>query len=263
MPPIDIESTLSAIPEPLRHPLISQFEDALAGYRGGDWEKVGMKAGKFCEVAYTICEGFLKGAYASAPSKPQNMFDACRRLENTDSSKPRPIRIQVPRIIIGLYELRNNRAIGHVSGEIDPNHMDAEFYLRGLKWILAEFVRFFANLPEDESRAVIEAVTARTSHIVWQSGDVRRILDPTRSAGDKVLILCYSENRPVPVTDLVKWADYSNGSRMRNAVLKVLHGKALIHFDKKADTVQILPPGQKHVEDSGLLEITAQVRPAG
>ena len=160
---------------------------------------------------------------------------------------------KVPRVIVGLYELRNNRAIGHISGEIDPNHMDAEFYLRGMKWILAEFVRFFSNLPEEQSRAVIEAVTARTFQIVWQSGDVRRILDPTKSAADKVLILCYAENKPVPVTDIVKWAEYSNASRMRTSVLKGLHGKTFVHFDKKADTVQVLPPGQKHVEDSGLL----------
>ncbi len=254
MRPTDITTTLSAIPASLRDPLISQFEDALVAYRGGDWEKVGTKAGKFCEIAYNICEGFLNGAYASAPSKPRNMFDACKRLENIDASKPRPIRIQIPRIILGLYELRNNRAIGHVSGEIDPNHMDAEFYLRGMKWILAEFVRFFSSLPEDESRTIIEAVTARTFHIVWQSGDVRRILDPTKSASDRVLILCYAENKPVPITDIVKWAEYSNTSRMRTSVLKLLHEKTFVHVNKEADTVQILPPGQKHVEDSGLLE---------
>lgn len=254
MQPTDLPTALAAIPDVLRDPIILQFEEGLAEYRNGDWEKVGIKAGKFCEIAFTICEGYLKGAYAGAPSKPRNMFDACRNLENIDASKPRPIRIQIPRVIIGLYELRNNRAIGHVSGEIDPNHMDAEFYLRGMKWILAEFVRVFTRLPVDQSRIIVDAVTARTFQIVWRSGNVRRILDPARSAGDKVLILCYAENKPVPVSDIVKWTEYSNSSRMRTSVIKRLHAKALVHFDKSADTVQILPPGQRHVEDTGLLE---------
>ena len=253
MSSISVKTALVAVPDALLAPLIGQFEEGLAEYRVGDWEKVGIKAGKFCEIAYTICEGFLKGAYASAPSKPRNMFDACKNLENTDSSNPRSIRIQIPRIIIGLYELRNNRAIGHVSGEIDPNHIDAEFYLRGMKWILAEFVRVFSGLPENQSRTIVELVTERTFQVVWQSDDVRRILDPSISAADKVLILCYTENEPVPVADIVRWSEYSNPSRLRSSVLKGLHSRAFVHFDRDADTVQILPPGQKRVETSGLL----------
>ena len=76
-----------------------------------------------------------------------------------------------------LYELRTTRAIGHVSGEFDPNHMDAEFFLRGMKGVLSEFIRFFSQKPIDESRALVEAVTVRTLPIVWQSGEVKRILE--------------------------------------------------------------------------------------
>jgi len=254
MQSIDVTTALSPIPDALRDPLIRQFEEGLAEYRSGDWEKVGIKAGKFCEISYTICEGFLKGTYASAPSKPRNMFDACRNLENIDASKPRPIRIQIPRVLIGLYELRNNRAIGHVSGEIDPNHMDAEFYLRGMKWILAEFVRVFSKLPEGQSRGIVEALTARTFQVVWKSGDVRRILEPSRTAAEKVLILCYAENRPIQVSQIIDWIEYANTSRLRKSVLVELHKQAHIHFNRKDDTVQILPTGQRYVEIQGLLE---------
>lgn len=254
MPSVDLRAVLSAVPDALSDPLIAQFEEGLAEYRSGDWEKVGIKAGKFCEIAYTICEGYLNNKYASAPSKPRNMFDACRNLENIDPTKERSIRIQIPRVLMGLYELRNNRAIGHVSGEIDPNHMDAEFYLRGMKWILAEFIRFFSNLPEEESRAVVEAVTARTFQIVWQKGDARRILEPARTASEKVLILSYAENQPIKTIQLAKWIDYKNIYQFRRMVLRPLHKLAKIHFDENQDTVEILPPGQRQVEDNRLLE---------
>ena len=254
MKPSDIRTALTAVPSGLIDPLIAQFEAALAEYRSGDWEKVGVKAGKFCEIAYTICEGHAHGSFAAAPSKPRSMFHDCQKLDQYNKTKGRSLCIQVPRVLMGLYELRNNRAIGHVSDEIDPNHMDAEFYLRGMKWIMAEFVRFFSKLPEDESRAIVESVTARTHQIVWQQGDVRRILDPRKSAEDRVLILVYAENKPVAVSDISKWSEYKNGSRLRKTVLKGLHGKALVHFDAKADTVQILPTGQRYVEEEGLLE---------
>lgn len=250
----DLRTALGAIPNGLLDPLIQQFEEGLAEYRAGDWEKVGVKAGKFCEIAFTICQGHASGAFAAAPSKPRSMFHDCQKLEQHNRTKGRSLCIQIPRVLMGLYELRNNRAIGHVSGEIDPNHMDAEYYLRGMKWIMAEFVRFFSKLPEEDSRAIVEAVTARTFQIVWQNGDVRRILDPSKSAEQKVLILAYAENAPMPVADVLKWSEYSNGSRMRKTVLKGLHRRALIHFDSKADTVQILPTGQRHVEENGLLE---------
>lgn len=212
-----------------------------------------MKAGKFCEIAYSICEGHATGTFASAPSKPKSMFHDCQKLEQHNKTKGRSTCIQVPRVLIGLYELRNNRAIGHVSSEIDPNHMDAEFFLRGMKCVMAEFIRYFSNKPVDESRALVEAVTARTMPIVWHSGDTRRVLDPGKSADEKVLILTYAEPGPVAVADLLRWSKYSNGSRMRKDVLKKLHKKAWVHFDAKADTVQVLPPGQKHVEQNGLL----------
>lgn len=253
---VDLKTTLAAIPSGLLAPLVQEFEEALAEYRGGDWEKVGLKAGKFCEIAYSICEGHATGSFPVAAKKPASMFHDCQKLEPYNKTKGRSLCIQIPRVLIGLYELRNSRAIGHVSGEINPNHMDAEFFFRGMKWVMAEFVRFFSKLPIDQSFAIVEAVTARTFQIVWQNGDVRRILEPARTAAEKILILCYAENKAVPVVQLTKWIDYKNVSQLRKTVLKTLHTKAQIQFDQKADTVQILPPGQRHVEDGGLLEQT-------
>lgn len=254
MKPTDLKTALAAIPTGLLDPLIEEFEAGLAEYRAGDWEKVGLKAGKFCETAYSICEGHAQGTFASVPFKPKNMFHDCVDLEKHNKTKGRSLCIQIPRVLIGLYELRNNRAIGHVSGEIDPNHMDAEFYLRGMKWVMAEFVRYFSKLPEDEARAIVEAVTARTFPMIWQKGDIRRILDPKKSIEDKVLILAYAENKPVKVSNLIKWSGYQNASRLRADKLKNLHNDALIHFDEDEDTVEILPPGQRHVEEKSLLE---------
>lgn len=254
MTAVDLKSALNAVPDSLLDPLLQQFDEGLAEYRSGDWEKVGIKAGKFCEIAYTICEGHATGAFAASPAKPRNMFDSCRALEQHNRAKGRSLCIQIPRVLIGLYELRNNRAIGHISGEIDPNHMDAEFFLRAMKWIMAEFVRFFSGNPVDMSRDLVEAVTARTLPVVWYSGDTRRVLDPNKSADEKILLLAYAETGPVTVANILKWSEYSNSSRMRREVLKKLHKKALIHFDQIEDTVQILPPGQKYVEQNGLLE---------
>jgi hypothetical protein len=248
-----LQDALKAIPAALCETLIEEFEQALDEYRASDWEKVGLKAGKFCEIAYCICEGHATGTYASTPSKPTNFPQACQRLEQYNGTKGRSLCMQVPKVLAALYELRNNRAIGHVSAEVSPNHMDAELFLRGMKWVMGEFVRNYSQLPLNDSHAVVEAVTARSFQMVWASGDVRRVLEPAKTAGDKVMILLYAEGKPVTVAQLQIWVEYKNGTDFRRRVIKALHKKAWIQYDEKAAKVQILPPGQAYVEKSELL----------
>lgn len=248
-----LKDVLAAIPVGLRDPLIEEFEQALDEYRAADWEKVGLKAGKFCEIAYCVCAGHATGNYATTPSKPSNFPQACQRLEQHNGTQGRSLCMQVPKVLTALYELRNNRAIGHVSAEVSPNHMDAELFLRGMKWVMGELVRNYSQLLLADSHAVVEAVTARTFHMVWSSGDVRRVLEPAKTSGQKALILLYAESKPVSVAQLQTWVEYKNGTDFKRKVLKDLHKKALVHFDEKLATVQILPTGQALVEKSGLL----------
>ena len=248
-----IKDALSVLPDGLRDPLIDEFEQALAEFRASDWEKVGLKAGKFCEIAYCICAGHAGGIFLSAPSKPANFQKSCLDLEQHNKTMGRSLCVQVPRVLLGLYELRNNRSIGHVNNEVSPNHMDAEYFLRGIKWVMAEFVRKFSNLPLVQSHALVEAVTVRTFPIVWSNGDIRRVLEPARSAGQKVLILLYAEAKPVETSQLQIWVEYQNGTNFKRKVLADLHRKALIYFDEKKGFAEILPPGQNYVEKSSLL----------
>jgi hypothetical protein len=248
-----LQDVLIALPTGLRDPLIQEFEQALDEFRASDWEKVGLKAGKFCEIAYCVCVGHATGTYAATASKPSNFPQACRNLEQYKAAKGRSLCMQVPKLLAALYELRNTRAIGHVSAEINPNHMDAELFLRGMKWVMGELVRNYSQLALADSHAVVEAVTARTFNMIWASGDLRRVLEPAKTAAQKVLILLYAEGKPVSITQLRAWSEYKNGTDFKRKILRELHKKAFLHLDEASGTVQIMPPGQAHVEKSGLL----------
>lgn len=250
-----LDAALSAIPDGLRKPLIQEFEQILTEYRAADWEKVGLKAGKICETVFTILKGYTSGHYPSAPSKPSNMVAACTALESSGSQFSRPVRIQIPRVLIALYELRNNRAIGHVSGDLNPNHMDAEFFLRGCKWMIAELVRIFTNLSTDEARDLIEEVTERTLPVVWDTASGKKILNPTLSARDKALVLTYSCAGGATADELKRWIGYGNLSRFRKQILGGLSADALVHFDEASDRVVVSPTGIRRVEMTGLLNL--------
>lgn len=131
--------------------------------------------------------------------------------------------------------------------------MDAELFLRGMKWVMGELVRNYSQLALSDSHALVEAVTARTIHMVWASGDIRRVLEPAKTAADKVMILLYAEGKPVPVSQLQIWIEYKNSTDFKRKVVTGLHKKAWIHHDEKSGLAQILPPGQTYVERSGLL----------
>ena len=248
-----LHEALAAIPKGLLDPLISEFEAMLSEYRSGRWESVGLKAGKICEIVHSILAGYVAGSYPAAPSKPRNMVDACRALENASSTFSRPVRIQIPRLVAAIYELRNNRSIGHVGGDVDPNHMDAELFVRSTKWMVAELVREFAKLSLGDAAAVIESITEKNIPAVWEAGDFKKVLNPKLSARDKALVLAYSSPDGVSAKNLGRWCEYSNLSRFRSTVVAALNKQALVHFDTKTDMVTITPVGIRTVETSGLL----------
>lgn len=249
-----LEAALAAIPDSHRQPLLNLYAEALDEYRAGRWENVGVKAGKLCEVTYSVIRGYVDGSYPAKPTKPANMVRDCLKLEELNKKHGRSLCIQIPRVLVAAYEMRNNRDIGHVGSDVDPNHMDAEFLLRTVKWIIAELVRVFSEVSAEESREIIESVTERTNHAVWSDGDIRRVLNPALGASSKALILLYSNGGRASVDELCRWAEYGNKTRFRDAILAKLHREALIHLDKKAGTVTMLPPGTKKVEREGLLK---------
>ena len=75
----NLVASLSAIPEPLRTPLMNQFEEALAAYEVGDWEKVGVKAVDFVwDHNGTIFEYSLESSTPMARTRGQVWQVACR-----------------------------------------------------------------------------------------------------------------------------------------------------------------------------------------
>lgn len=51
----------------------------------------------------------------------------CEALESRTGSES--ARLTIPRLLVALYDVRNRRGVGHVSGDVSANHMDAELVL--------------------------------------------------------------------------------------------------------------------------------------
>ncbi|HEV7341259.1 MAG TPA: hypothetical protein VGN68_06460 [Sphingopyxis sp.] len=140
-------NVLGGVPANLRAPLIKEFNKIQTNFREHRWEPTELDGGRFAEIVYVIVKGYLDSKFPALISKPDNMLDACKKLEDYDKNKfPRSLRIQVPRLLIALYEIRNQRNIGHIGGDVDPNEMDSSVVVSISKWVFAELVRVFHSL---------------------------------------------------------------------------------------------------------------------
>lgn len=239
---------LQNIPDTLRQELLSAYAEVLRNYRERRWEPSELNGGKLCEVIYSIIRGYVDGALPQASSKPRNMVDACRALEQAPGSFSRSVRVQIPRMLMALYEVRNNRGVGHVGGDVDPNHMDATCVLAISKWLMAELVRVFHNATVDEATNAVDALVERTVPIVWKTGDNLRVLQPSMTMKKRALLLLYHIGGSTTESDLCRWVEHSSASIFRRDVLVPAHAAKLLEYDRVSRRVEISPLGIEYVE---------------
>ena len=249
---INADKLLSAVPDGLRSPLIETYREISANYAEHRWEPSELNGGKFSEVVYTIISGALSGTYALSPTKPQNMRNSCLALEQTATTGApgaRSLRILIPRMILSLYEVRNNRGVGHVGGDVNPNLMDATVVFAMSSWILAELIRVFHFLSTDEAQEAVDALSERKLPLVWSpGGELKRVLSNALSISDQTLLLLHQHVGWMDDDTLFKSVEYSNKSVYRNKVLKALHKDRLLEYNISTRSVKISPKGSGHVE---------------
>ncbi len=238
---------LATIPTGLRNPLLNEHRMIVQNYLKRKWLPSELSGGRFCEIVYTILDGHASGSYATAPSKPRNFPQACRSLEN-NSGVPRSFQILIPRMLPPLYEIRNNRGVGHVGGDVDPNYMDSTAVLGMVNWVMAELVRVFHSLSTTDAQQVVTQLVERRIPIIWQIGDIKRVLDTTLKLPDQTLLLIASCPAVCDTDELFTWLDYKNRGYF-NKLLRDLHAKRMIELSSDSTSAQILPPGAKHVEE--------------
>lgn len=249
-PSAALTSVFGVLPGTLRDELLRAFREIVKNFRERRWEPAELNGGKLSEVVYSILKGYAAGQYPSRAKKPSNMVDACRKLETDAPRAPRSIRIQIPRMLIALYEIRSNRNVGHVGGDVDPNHMDAICVLNMSKWIVAELVRVLHNVDTETATQIVDSLVERETPLIWEVNGRKRVLDPKLSMRDKTFLLLHQATGPVEEADLVSWVEHSNASVYRRDVLRPAHRERYVEYDPVKRTVQLSPRGIAYVEET-------------
>lgn len=249
---IDSSKVLSGIPLALREPLLASYREIAAYYIEGKWTPSELNGGKLAEIIFTIVSDELKGTTSAGPVKPPKMLHACQALEQIPASPTRTgdrsLRILIPRMLPVLYEVRNNRNVGHVGGDVDPNHMDATLVYSMASWLLAELIRIFHDVTPKQAQETVDALVERKSLLVWTVGNKKRVLDSKLSAKDQALILLHQNPSWIGQKELADWVEYSSAAMFGTRVLRPLHDKRLIEWDRAGSQARISPLGVADVE---------------
>jgi hypothetical protein len=234
-------NAFAALPTGLRSPLLNEYNSILQNFMEQRWTPAELSGGKFCEIVYTILDGFAKKSYAAAPTKPRNFVEACKRLES-NAGVPRSFQILIPRVLPPLYEIRNNRNVGHVGGDVDPSFMDSSTVLSIASWVMAELIRVLHAVSVEEAQAVVNSLSERRVPLVWESGAIKRVLNPSLSLRDQILVLLASCPGRIEIVQLRAWTEAKNLAHFKKT-LGALHKARLVEVSEGKTRAELLPPG--------------------
>lgn len=250
--PFNFQSVFGNLPEELRNELEKRYDEIVRNFREGRFEPSELNGAKFSEVVFRILEWYTtpKHDYTQFGVSIRDFEQGTRKFESR-STFPDSLRFHIPKLLAFIYSLRNKRGVGHVGGDVNPNHMDATIVVASSKWILAELIRILHTVSVQEASEIVEHLVTKEYPIIWDVMDKKRILDTSLDFNQKVLVLLYSTYpNPVHEKDLVYWVEYSNPSVFRKKILLPLHKDKMVEYDPDSKYILISPKGVKYVEDN-------------
>ena len=223
--------------------ILSSYIEIQNNYLLKKWKASELDAGHFVESVRRAIELELFGSYTPFSKNLPRFNDAVlKKYEQGKGSES--IRILIPRVLKSVYNIRNKRGVGHV-GAISPNEMDSTLILYSVKWVLSELIRIKSTLSIQETQKLINDIVQRQIELLWETGKIKRVLDPKMPAVKQVLVLLLDQS-PLYEDKLLDYIEYKNKTNFRK-LLKYLHKKRLIEY-RKDRFCEITPLGIKEAE---------------
>lgn len=251
---LTLDQALANIDKKFRDKIISSYQEIKLRYSkalyNSEFDTAGLSAGKFCEGVLRFLQYNLTGTNIPFDKHIQNFNDECSKLIGlSKTTGNESLRIIIPRCITLLYTLRGKRGIGHVGGDVEANRIDIETIVRITDWVVCELIRIFHNLSLEEAQAIVDNISDKSLPEIWEIAGKKRVLMPELDFKDKTLLLLYQSSSNYEFdADLYSWVEYSDFSMYKRAILKPLHDKKIIEYDKETNIVYLSPLGIREVE---------------
>jgi hypothetical protein len=234
--------------------LLSAYQQAKHNFFLSGLRLSAVEGGRFCEAALRMLQEITTGSFTSLNQK----LDTDRlilQLGNLPTgTHSDSIRLNIPRAIRVVYDIRNKRDAAHLADGIDPNLQDATLVISNLDWILAEFVREYHNVSASEAQTIIDGLVTRKVPAVQDFNGFLKVLNPKLKVSDYVLLLLYERGSTgAAYQELEIWVRPKMRLNLRRTLARLVDDVALVHNDGKR--FYITKNGLKKVEKGNLHHI--------
>jgi len=214
-------------PAELVDAVLNAYKEIEENYALGKWKASELDAGHFVEAVRRIIEFDLNAGRYTPIGQQLPKFSEAVLKQYEQASGDEAFRILIPRVLYGVYGIRNKRGVGHI-GPVSPNKMDSTLILHNAKWALAEIVRIVSGLSPAETQRLVDEIVERQLEVLWKHGDITRILDTRLKMKEKVLIHLYDRS-PQRDEEIRQAIEYANATEFRR-LLRALHKDRLIEY---------------------------------
>jgi hypothetical protein len=228
--------------------LIAEYDEIMKRFASGDHRPTELSGGRFAEAAFRVCQAACHLPVTPLGRQLPRSDLLCSQLENVPASHAdEAYRIHVPRALRMIYDFRNKRDVAHLGAGVSPNFPDSSLVVAVSGWVLAEFVRLTFNCSPTEAQLIVDSLADRRIPLVWQHGNVIRVLDTSLGFREKTLAVLYHLD-PLHPTErqLFEAVEYSSLGKYRENILEPLHEDSLI--DYRNGVIILLPTGKRIVE---------------
>lgn len=235
------------LPSTLIREVLTAYQDARKNFYLGGLRLSGVEGGRFCEAVFRILEFITTGDFTPL-GRPLETDKIIARLANLPAGAfPDSVRLNIPRALRVVYDIRNGRDVAHLGDDIDPNIQDATLVVSVLDWVLAELVRLYHKVTASEALLMVNEIVQRKVPAIQEFSGFLKCLNPELTASERVLVLLYHKGeRGASLPDLNAWVGPSVRPNLKRTLYRLEHEKCLIYCDQ--GIYKILISGEKEVE---------------
>lgn len=212
--------------------LFSAYKEMKEKYYTGNFRPAALEGGRFAEAAIRMLQQLATGSYTPLGRTITNFTDEVRALEGLPRSTfHESIRIQIPRTLQVIYDIRNKRDVGHLGGDLHANYTDATLCLVSCNWVLAEFFRIFNVVGNiDEAQKIVDSIIKFRIPIIQEFDGFLKILNPSLSVKSKILVILYHfGDEGTETKNLYVWLKNISKQQILNALNELENKSAYIH----------------------------------
>jgi len=237
-------------PDEIVDALISSFNQIYENFIVEKFEPSELNGGKFTEAVVRILEFETNhGKYTPLGGKISNMKDLLDGFALVPKDQSiESFRVTIPRVLFGIYDIRNKRGVGHLGGDVNPNYQDCSYIVGVASWVMCELFRIIFSCSLSEAQSLVDSLINHPTKLIVNIDDVKRVLNPDLKLADQVLLVLYHENpSKYTVDELIKCIEPNDNNYFRNKIIGKLHKKRFIERNEYGECL-ILRPGISYVE---------------